>query len=228
MSLLEAINVSKVYRDAAAPVWVLRDLNFGLQEGELTGIFGASGAGKSTLLHILGAIDEPTSGEVRINSEDLGGMDADALAGFRNRSVGFVFQFYHLLGEFTAVENAMLPALISGMGRAQAERLASESLLAMGLSERLGHRPAMLSGGEQQRVAIARATVLNPPIILADEPTGNLDHESGEQIFEFLLKLNREKGMAVVMVTHNRELLARLPKAYELKDGKLVEMAGGR
>ncbi|HPQ80208.1 MAG TPA: ABC transporter ATP-binding protein, partial [bacterium] len=170
MSLLEAIKVSKVYEDAASPVEVLRDLDFVLREGEMAGIFGASGSGKSTLLHILGALDWPTSGEVRADGEELCRMGPEEIARFRNRSLGFVFQFYHLLSEFTAAENVMLPALIAGKGKREALKLALEALDVVGLSARAAHRPAMLSGGEQQRVAIARATVMNPPLILADEP----------------------------------------------------------
>lgn len=221
MALLKAQGVAKVYRDMAEPVWVLKELDFELRQGELVGIFGASGAGKSTLLHILGGIDEPTSGQVTADGADLRGMTAEELARFRNRQVGFVFQFYHLLAEFTALENAMLPALIAGLSRGEAAERASKALAAMGLAARRDHRPAMLSGGEQQRVALARAAVMEPPMILADEPTGNLDHETGEQIFDYLLDLNRKRGMALVIVTHNRELLGRLPKAYELADGKL-------
>ena len=224
MALLTAQGVAKVYRDMAEPVWVLRDLDFELGQGELVGIFGASGAGKSTLLHILGGLDEPTEGCVTAGGADLRGMTAEELARFRNRQVGFVFQFYHLLAEFTARENAMLPALIAGLSRSEAAERADSALAAMGLSARRDHRPAMLSGGEQQRVAIARATVMEPPMILADEPTGNLDHATGEQIFEYLLDLNRTRGMALVIVTHNRELLGRLPRAYELADGTLRSM----
>lgn len=152
-------------------------------------------------------------------------MSSDELARFRNRQVGFVFQFYHLLAEFSALENAMLPALIAGLSRTEAKRRAGEALEAMGLSARLSHRPAMMSGGEQQRVALARAAVMRPPVILADEPTGNLDQTTGEQIFQYLLALHREQGMALVIVTHNRELLSRLPAAAELKEGKLQRLS---
>lgn len=221
MALLEAVDISKVYKDTAKPVWVIKRLDFVLHEGELVGIFGASGAGKSTLLHILGAIDRPTSGTVKTSGRDLQSMDEEELAQFRNKEVGFVFQFYHLLPEFTAAENVMLPALIAGMSQHDAMKSADEALFAMGLSERRDHRPAMLSGGEQQRVAIARAAVMKPPVILADEPTGNLDHETGEQIFNYLVNLNRTRGIGLVIVTHNRDLLGRLPRSYELVDGKL-------
>ncbi|MFH0799784.1 MAG: ABC transporter ATP-binding protein [Pseudomonadota bacterium] len=224
MALLKAVGVSKAYTDMSEPVWVLRDLDFEIGRGELVGIFGASGAGKSTFLHVLGGIDHPSSGAVYAGGNALRGMKADDLARFRNRGVGFVFQFYHLLAEFTALENVMLPALIAGISKREAAGQAGEALEAMGLSARANHRPAMLSGGEQQRVALARAAVLQPPVILADEPTGNLDHETGDQVFEYLLGLNRKSGMALVIVTHNRDLLKQLPKAYELKDGKLHEI----
>lgn len=208
----------------AEPVRVLDGLDFEIAAGELVGVFGASGAGKSTLLHILGGIDLPTSGSVLADGAELGAMAADELARFRNRSVGFVFQFYHLLAEFSAIENVMLPALISGIERREAEDRARQALDSMGLLARGLHRPAMLSGGEQQRVAIARAAVLKPPVILADEPTGNLDHETGDQIFKYLMDLNRVHGMAMVMVTHNRDMLKMLPRSYELEDGKLKEI----
>lgn len=205
----------------ATPVRVLDGLDFEIGAGELVGVFGASGAGKSTLLHILGGIDLPTSGSVLASGAELGAFGGDELARFRNRSVGFVFQFYHLLAEFSAIENVMLPALISGMDRREAEKAAREALDSMGLLARGLHRPAMLSGGEQQRVAIARAAVMKPPVILADEPTGNLDHETGASIIRYLLDLNRVHGMAIVMVTHNRDLIRMLPRSYELEDGKL-------
>lgn len=219
--ILEAADISKAYTDTAEPVWVLKGLDFKLEARELVGVFGASGAGKSTFLHILGGLDSPSSGNIRSDGKNLADMRANELAQFRNRKVGFVFQFYYLLSEFSAVENVMMPALIAGKTKKEAFELAASKLEAMGLSGRMDHRPAMLSGGEQQRVAIARACVLDPPMILADEPTGNLDTETGSQIIEHLLSLNRQKGMAMVIVTHNRELLARLPKAYELKNGKL-------
>ena len=228
MIYLKADKISKLYTDMAEPVSVLSELDFVLEEGELVGVYGVSGVGKSTFLHIMGGLDLPTSGSVFVQGVDLKAMSSSELARFRNRKVGFVFQFYHLLAEFTALENAMLPALISGMDRREAKKMASEALEAMGLASRMEHRPAMLSGGEQQRVALARAAVLKPPMILADEPTGNLDHKTGEQVIEYLLDLNRSKGMAVVIVTHNRELLGRLPKSYELCDGRLHDLKGFR
>lgn len=223
--ILEAKNISKAYTDMAEPVWVLRGLNFTLNEGELAGVFGASGSGKSTLLHVIGGIDTPTSGEVFAGGENLQKMRSRELSRFRNEYLGFVFQFYHLLAEFSAIENVMLPVLINGKSKKEAKKLAMDALSQVGLAHRMEHRPAMLSGGEQQRVALARAFVLHPKVILADEPTGNLDHETGEQVFEYLLSLNRQHNIAMILVTHNRELLDRLPKSYELKDGSLSLIA---
>lgn len=210
----------------AAPLKVLRGLDFELEDGESVGIFGASGTGKSTLLHLLGGLDRPTEGTIAAAGLDLGTMTDDELARFRNREVGFVFQFYHLLPEFTALENAMLPGLIAGLGRGEASARASEALEAVGLAERLSHRPAMLSGGEQQRVAIARSAVMKPRVIFADEPTGNLDRETGRRVWEYLKGLNREKGVALVAVTHNRELIDGFTRSLELRDGKLSEYSG--
>lgn len=221
MALIEAKNISKTYTDMARPVEVLRDLNFDVEAGQAVGIFGASGTGKSTLLHILGGLDEPTRGSVFSEGADIGRLDDEGLAHFRNCRIGFVFQFYHLLGEFTALENAMLPPLIAGKSKGEARRMAQEALEAMGLGQRLNHRPAALSGGEQQRVALARASVMKPKAILADEPTGNLDRATGEIVWQYLLNLNRQQDIALVIVTHNRDLLSNIPIVYELKDGRL-------
>ncbi len=226
MAFIEAKNIWKSYTDMAAPVEVLRGLDFELREGESVGIFGASGTGKSTLLHLLGGLDRPTDGRITAAGFDLGTMSDDELARFRNREAGFVFQFYHLLPEFTALENAMLPALISGMTRREARARAGEALGAVGLEGRLDHRPAMLSGGEQQRVAIARATVMKPRVIFADEPTGNLDRETGRKVWEYLKGLNVGMGMALVAVTHNRDLIDGFTRSLELRDGRLGEYRG--
>jgi len=226
MALFEARKIWKTYADMAVPLDVLRGLDFDLEEGESVGIFGASGTGKSTLLHLLGGLDTPTDGRVTACGFDLGTMSDAELARFRNREVGFVFQFYHLLPEFTALENAMLPALIAGLGRDEATGRANEALGAVGLSERLAHRPAMLSGGEQQRVAIARATVMKPRVVFADEPTGNLDRETGRMVWEYLKELNAERGIALVAVTHNRDLVEGFTRALELKDGRLHGYSG--
>lgn len=219
--LIETTNITKVYKDMSEPVWVLRGVDFALSAGEVVGIYGASGAGKSTFLHILGGIDSPSSGIVKSDGVELQKMHSDDLAKFRNRKIGFVFQFYHLLPEFSALENVMLPALIAGKTKLEANDLASEALQSMGLAGRRNHRPSELSGGEQQRVALARAAVLKPRIVLADEPTGNLDLATGDEVFEYLLALNKNHKAAIVIVTHNMDLLKRLPKVYELKDGKL-------
>lgn len=226
MAFIEANDIWKAYTDMAAPVEVLRGLSFELAEGGSVGIFGASGTGKSTLLHLLGGLDRPTQGRIRAAGFDLGTMSDDELARFRNREVGFVFQFYHLLPEFTALENTMLPALIAGVNRREAREGAREALEAVGLAERLEHRPAMLSGGEQQRVAIARATVMKPRVIFADEPTGNLDRETGRRVWEYLKGLNAEKGIALVAVTHNRDLIGGFTRSLELRDGKLNDYSG--
>lgn len=221
MPLLEARGITKIYTDMAEPVQVLRGIDLILGEGEVVGIYGASGSGKSTLLHILGGLDSPDDGKIHVKGVDIGGLKNDELASFRNRTVGFVFQFYHLLPEFSALENVMLPVLISGKGKGDARDSAASALEAMGLSERMDHRPAMLSGGEQQRVAIARAAVMHPPIILADEPTGNLDSRSGEIVWKYLLELNRREGMTIAVATHNRDLVTSLDMVYELADGIL-------
>lgn len=205
----------------ADPICVLKGIDFCLGDGQAMGIYGASGSGKSTLLHILGGLDVPTSGDVFMQDRNIGNLRGEELSNFRNRSVGFVFQFYHLLPEFSALENVMLPALIAGHSRKKAKAMAEDAMGAVGLAGRAGHRPAMLSGGEQQRVAIARAVVQKPPLILADEPTGNLDRETGESIWNFLLHLNRDEGIAMVVVTHNRDLMKSLSAVFELRDGIL-------
>jgi len=223
MAFITAQNIWKSYTDMAVPIKVLRGLDFELEEGESVGIFGASGTGKSTLLHLLGGLDRPNEGTISAAGLDLGTMTEEELATFRNREVGFVFQFYHLLPEFTALENAMLPGLIAGLGRNEARDRAAEALEAVGLFERVSHRPAMLSGGEQQRVAIARSAVMRPRVIFADEPTGNLDRETGRKVWEYLKGLNREKGVALVAVTHNRDLIDGFTRSLELRDGKLSD-----
>lgn len=225
MDLINATDISKIYTDTMQPVAVLSGLDFALMPGELVGVFGESGSGKSTLLHILGGIDSATRGKVVFEGKDFGNLSGEELARIRNRRIGFVFQFYHLLREFTALENIMLPALISGEGKGLARDRAFSALEAVGLSHRKDHRPPMLSGGEQQRIAVARAAVMSPALILADEPTGNLDHETGEKVFEHLLHLNDSSGVAMVIVTHNRDLLKRLPRAFELSHGRLHEIS---
>lgn len=189
--------------------------------GEMLAIEGASGAGKSTLLHILGALDRPTAGEICFQGEDLLGRSEKDLAEIRNRYVGFVFQFHHLLPEFTALENTILPGLIQGMKSEEALQGGEKILVQLGLGDRLLHKPGELSGGEQQRVAVARALMMKPQAILADEPTGNLDSRTGEEVHNLLVQINREQGITIVVVTHNPALAVRMNRRVLLVDGKL-------
>jgi lipoprotein-releasing system ATP-binding protein len=189
-------------------------------------IVGASGVGKSTLLHILGGLERPTSGSVRFDGQDLYALPPDGIARFRNERVGFVFQFHHLLPEFTALENVMMPALVRKMDRGEAEKLASSHLADVGLGERLHHRPGELSGGEQQRVAVARALVLGPSVVLADEPTGNLDAHTGEAVHDLLKSLNRQRGTTFIIVTHNDKLALRADRIFRMADGLLTLQNG--
>ncbi|MGD8285551.1 MAG: ABC transporter ATP-binding protein [Desulfobacterales bacterium] len=204
---------------------VLKDLNFDLQAGETAAIVGASGIGKSTLLHLLGTLDRPDSGELLFKGEDVFSYDDIRLAQFRNESVGFVFQFHHLLPEFTALENAMMPLLIQGRERRNAVTVAEEILIRVGLADRLHYRVGKLSGGEQQRVALARALILQPAVLLADEPTGNLDKINSEQVHTLLLELNQELSMTLVVVTHNMELASYMSRSVTIADGKLVDVS---
>ncbi len=208
----------------AAQIEILNGVSFDLRAGETLAIVGASGIGKSTLLHILGTLDRPDDGRIMFRDVDLFAMNPDRLAGFRNRSIGFVFQFHHLLPEFTTLENVMMPALIDGQARKAARRRAQELLVRVGLAQRLSHRVTQLSGGEQQRVALARAIVQKPPLLLADEPTGNLDKRNGESVHQLLMSLNRELGMTLVVVTHNPELADLMDRRITIADGRLVEL----
>jgi lipoprotein-releasing system ATP-binding protein len=205
---------------------VLEGVELHVEAREAVAIVGSSGAGKSTLLHLLGALDQPTSGEVRIGGRNVSALDTEALAGIRNETVGFVFQFHHLLREFTALENVMMPCLIAGLSRRAAGERARELLDAVGLDSRLEHRPAQLSGGEQQRVAVARALSNEPVVLLADEPSGNLDAHTSEELHDLLFRLRGDRGLAMVLVTHNRELAERTDRILELKDGRLRDSAG--
>jgi lipoprotein-releasing system ATP-binding protein len=191
--------------------------------GEMLAIEGMSGAGKSTLLHILGALDRPTEGSVVFQGQDLFDRTNGQLAEMRNRHIGFVFQFHHLLPEFSALENTMMPGLIQGMSQGKAAGAAEKILVQLGLEDRMQHKPGQLSGGEQQRVAVARALMLNPRVILADEPTGNLDTRTGEEVHNLLVKINLEHGITIVIVTHNPLLAARMMRRIRLLDGKLQE-----
>jgi len=219
--LLKVTNLNKSFKTPDKNLHILKDINFDIADGEMTAVMGPSGAGKSTLLHILGALDRPSSGDVLYRGRDIFRLGNDALADFRNRKIGFVFQFHHLLTEFNALENAIMPALISGAEYSDAKRDAERLLSEVGLSERISHRPGELSGGEQQRVAVARALMLEPEIVLADEPTGNLDTETGENLFRLLLELNKG-GKTFIVVTHNENLASMCRKIIRMKDGRIV------
>ena len=216
---LEVSGLCKEYPHGGRPVPVLRDVDLSLEAGDMAAIVGASGVGKSTLLHVLGTLDLPTSGSIHFNGEEITRMGPARLAEFRNREIGFVFQFHHLLPEFTALENVMMPALIQRIARDAAARRARDILGRVGLSHRLTHKPSELSGGEQQRVALARAMVLEPSLLLADEPTGNLDRRTGEEIHDLFLELNQERGSTLLVVTHNPDLAAMMPRCLCMLDG---------
>ncbi len=217
--LLEARGLTKSFSRGGKEIHVLRGLDLDVAPGEMVAILGKSGVGKSTLLHVLGTLDRPDSGVVRFEGEDLLGRPEPALAAFRNRHLGFVFQFHHLLPEFSALENAMIPAIIGGLPRREALDRARTLLEAVGLDSRVEHRPAELSGGEQQRVALARALVMQPRLILADEPTGNLDDATSEEVHGLLASLNREFGAAFLVATHNLKLAARMGRVLRLEEG---------
>lgn len=219
--LLRASGLSKSFQSSKARIWVLKELHLTLQRQETLAVVGASGIGKSTLLHILGTLDRPDSGTLYFQGEDVLQYGEQRLAQFRNQTMGFVFQFHHLLPEFSALENTSMPALIQGMDKARAAQLAESILTRVGLSERLHHKATDLSGGEQQRVALARALVLKPSILLADEPTGNLDKKNSGQIHQLLLELNQELGMAMVVVTHNMELASMMARQATIVEGRL-------
>jgi len=231
-SLIETKDVKKSFTTDAGDLQVLKGINLSIKEAEMVGIVGASGVGKSTLLHILGALDRPTSGNVFYSNMDIFSLDRNSLASFRNKTIGFVFQFHHLLPEFTALENVLMPGLIGiglmaqgsrGLTYSEIEERAERLLNEMGLSERKKHRPGELSGGEQQRVAVARALMLDPKVVLADEPTGNLDAQTGEELFNILIKLNKEKGITFVIVTHNEALSNRCHRVLRMIDGKVFD-----
>jgi len=226
-AILEAQGLRKLYRGGdGAPIEVLSDVDLAVARGEFVAIVGASGSGKSTLLHLLGALDTPTSGQVRLDGLVYGEQTAAALAAVRNRKIGFVFQFHHLLREFSALENVMMPLLIAGEAEGPARSRAEELLAAVGLAGRMTHRPSQLSGGEQQRAAVARALAADPRVVLADEPSGNLDHGNSERLHELFARLAREFETALVVVTHNRLLAGRADRVLSLEGGRLVPLSG--
>lgn len=215
--------VAKSYNDGALNVQVLNGLNLQVAEGQSVSIIGASGSGKSTLLHILGGLDMPTSGSVNLMGNDLGKLNQKQLGDLRNRYLGFVYQFHHLLPEFSALENVMMPLLIGKKTKAEAEAQAAEMLEKVGLKARMLHRPSELSGGERQRAAIARALVTRPKCLLADEPTGNLDRKNAQNVLDMMLALKSELGTSLVVVTHDDELAARFDRVMTMTDGRLAD-----
>jgi lipoprotein-releasing system ATP-binding protein len=224
MNVVEAHDIAKSYRGGdGSTLNILNGVNLSVKRGEMIAIVGESGAGKSTLLHVIGALDRPTRGYVLIAGEPINGRTDDELAVIRNKKVGFVFQYHHLLREFSALENVMMPLRIAGVDVPKARSRAEELLSRVGLSGRMHHRPSELSGGEQQRTAVARALAVDPAVVMADEPTGNLDHRNGERLHEVFSQLARDLEIGMVVVTHNRSLAARADRALLLEDGRLVD-----
>lgn len=221
--LLSCKNITKFYQEGDHKTQVLRDVSFSMSKGELVAIVGSSGSGKSTLLHTLGGLDQPSSGEVFIQNQSLQQLSNNALAKLRNQYLGFVYQFHHLMADFSALENVMMPMLIGQQNKTEAKDRAEKMLQAVGLSHRITHRPSALSGGERQRVAIARALVNKPALVLADEPTGNLDHKTTESIFELIKQLNQEQHIAFLLVTHDLNLAQKLNRRLTMRDGVLQE-----
>jgi len=223
---LSVRNLFKSYENSGAIIDILKGVNIDLNAGETLAIVGASGIGKSTLLHILGALDRPDSGTYFFKDDDIFLLNQTRLAKFRNETVGFVFQFHYLLPEFSALENTMMPALIKGLSKNKAREIAEGMLVRVGLKDRLDFRASKLSGGEQQRIALARSLVLKPAILLADEPTGNLDKRNSEYVHGLLMELNAELNMTLIVVTHNMELASYMLRSMTIVDGKLVELNG--
>lgn len=224
--LLSVKDLCKSFKNSETRIDILKEINLDFEYGDSIAIVGASGIGKSTLLHLLGALDQPDSGSYLFQGNSVFDFDPGRLAKFRNESIGFVFQFHYLLNDFSAIENVMMPALIKGMDRTVAKNKAETILVKLGLKERLFYRAGKLSGGEQQRVALARALVLKPVLLLADEPTGNLDKKSSDQIHEILLDLNHNLQLTIMVVTHNMELASSMSRKATIIDGKLVELGG--
>ncbi|MCJ2377952.1 lipoprotein-releasing ABC transporter ATP-binding protein LolD [Vibrio sp. ZSDZ34] len=222
-TLLECQNIRKTFHDGSIDTEVLKGVGFAIEKGELVSIIGTSGSGKSTLLHILGALDDASKGSVNFLGRDLLTLSSNQQAKLRNKHLGFVYQFHHLLSDFSALENVAMPLLIGGQTIANAKQEAQLMLDRVGLSHRVRHRPAELSGGERQRVAIARALVNKPDLVLADEPTGNLDHNTALSIYELMRTLNREYGTAFLVVTHDNELASKMDRKMHMQDGLLID-----
>ena len=220
-NMIKIEQLSRVYSDGANNVEVLTDLNLQVEKGEQLAIVGSSGSGKSTLLHLIGGLDKPTTGTVTIGDTNIHKLSAKAQGEFRNKHIGFVYQFHHLLPEFEAQDNVAMPLIIRGMKRQQAHKIASEQIEKVGLKHRKTHKPAELSGGERQRIAFARALVTQPDCVLADEPTGNLDHGTANQVYELMCELNREMGTTFITVTHDLELAGKMQRQLHLEDGVL-------
>jgi len=214
-------DLKKSFQHMGRTLDVLKGIDLTIYAGQILAIVGQSGAGKSTLLHCIGTLDLPTSGRIRLGTEELTTMSGSRLAAVRNRDIGFVFQFHHLLPEFTALENVMVPGLIQGRPRRDMEKRAKSLLEEVGLSSRASHRPGELSGGEQQRVAVARALALDPKLVLADEPTGNLDSATSDAIHELFFQINREHGTTIIVVTHNPAFAERMPRVVRMRDGRV-------
>ena len=224
--MLAAVDLTKIYPTPAGDIVIFEGLKLQVEAGDLVAVVGPSGAGKSTLLHLLGGLDRPTSGQVLFRGDDVFRLEATQLARFRNHHVGFVFQFHHLLPEFSAFENAGMPLLVRGEPRDEAMAKARQLLERVGLGQRLNHKVGELSGGEQQRVAIARALVGQPEIFLADEPTGNLDLKTGEEVFDVVRELHAERGLTSIIVTHNEKIASRCPEVWQIEDGGLRCIVG--
>jgi lipoprotein-releasing system ATP-binding protein len=220
--LVQVVRMSKEFTHGTRVLKVIDDIDLTLRRGEMVTIIGPSGAGKSTLLHCLGTLDLPTRGQILFEDVDIVSLPPAQLARFRNRTIGFVFQFHHLLPEFSAIENVMMPAMVGRLPVREAKRRAEEILDAVGMSHRLRHRPGELSGGEQQRVAIARALVMRPKLLLADEPTGNLDTRTSDEVHQLLFRLNEEQGITMLIVTHNMDLARQMPRVVRMADGRLI------
>jgi lipoprotein-releasing system ATP-binding protein len=220
-TILQCQHLAKYYEDGDLKTHVLSDINLTVNKGDRLAIVGSSGSGKSTLLHLLGGLDNPTAGHITVQGQDINALSVNALSELRNKNLGFVYQFHHLLPEFTAVENVAIPLVIGGEQPKQAKLNAEELLVKVGLEHRLIHKPSELSGGERQRAALARALITKPACLLADEPTGNLDHRTAQSIFELIMQLNESLGTALVIVTHDTDLAAHMDRTLTLIDGKL-------